>query len=65
MNTKKRYTVEKSNDVPIVKNLLYTEYSQTNNCFDPSKQSPPNEFMVKLQIRMNNYSNKDKDLVIK
>jgi len=34
----------------------YTEYSLKQNFFDPSKSSPPNEFMLKLQIRMTNYS---------
>lgn len=40
----------------------YNEYSLKENFFDPSKSSPPNEFMLKLQLRMNSYSksfNKD------
>jgi hypothetical protein len=32
------------------------EYSLTQNIFDPSKSSPPNEFMLKLQLRMNLYN---------
>lgn len=32
------------------------EYSLKENIFDPSKSSPPNEFMNKLQIRMKNYN---------
>ena len=53
---------EKSKNIPILKkkNILIqndkNEYSQKENFFDPSKQSPPNEFIVKLQQRMNNYS---------
>ena len=31
------------------------EYSLTQNIFDPSKSSPPNEFMLKLQLRMSLY----------
>jgi hypothetical protein len=34
----------------------YTEYSLKQNFFDPSKSSPPNEFLLKLQLRMTNYS---------
>ena len=29
------------------------EYSLKQNCFDPSKSSPPNEFMLKLYMMMN------------
>jgi hypothetical protein len=32
-----------------------SEYSLKQNFFDPSKSSPPNEFMIKLHMRMNNY----------
>lgn len=31
------------------------EYSLKQNFFDPSKSSPPNEFMIKLRMRMNKY----------
>jgi len=31
------------------------EYSLKQNFFDPSKSSPPNEFMLKLQLRMSHY----------
>jgi len=31
------------------------EYSLKQNFFDPSKSSPPNDFMVKLQKRMSVY----------
>lgn len=36
-----------------------SEYDEQSNFFDPSKQSPPNEFMLKLQMRMLNYSSVD------
>jgi hypothetical protein len=31
------------------------EYSLKQNFFDPSKSSPPNDFMIKLHMRMNKY----------
>lgn len=31
------------------------EYSLKLNSFDPSKSSPPNEFMQKLQMRMSHF----------
>ena len=38
------------------------EYSLKQNFFDPSKSSPPNEFMIKLHMRMNKYyMDKDDD----
>jgi hypothetical protein len=35
------------------------EYSRKQNFFDPSKSSPPNEFMLKLHMRILNYDTKD------
>ena len=32
------------------------EYSLKENFFDPSKSSPPNEFMKKLHLRMSIYN---------
>ena len=37
-----------------------TEYSLKQNFFDPSKCSPPNEFMLKLQLRMSHYESFNK-----
>lgn len=50
--------------IPIKQNLstlmkeqtLKSEYSLKQNFFDPSKSSPPNEFMIKLHMRMNMYN---------
>lgn len=39
-----------------------SEYSLKQNFFDPSKSSPPNEFMIKLHMRINKYY-LDKDSV--
>ena len=36
-------------------NSPFGEYSLKQNSFDPSKSSPPNEFMIKLHMRMNKY----------
>jgi hypothetical protein len=32
------------------------EYSLKQHFFDPSKSSPPNEFMLKLRMRMSHYN---------
>ena len=50
--------------IPIKQNLSTSmkatspksEYSLKQNFFDPSKSSPPNEFMIKLHMRMNIYT---------
>ena len=55
---------ESSNIIPIKQNLSTSmkatsqtsEYSLKQNFFDPSKSSPPNEFMIKLHMRMNMYN---------
>jgi hypothetical protein len=40
-----------------MKDLTSTsEYSLKQNFFDPSKSSPPNEFMIKLHMRMHMYN---------
>jgi hypothetical protein len=54
---------ERSNPIPINKSLSTTmkinspksEYSLKKNFFDPTKSSPPNEFMIKLHRRMDKY----------
>ena len=55
---------ERSNIIPIQQSLSTsitnaTTYSLKQNCFDPTKCSPPNEFMKKLQERMNTYGKLD------
>jgi hypothetical protein len=60
---------ERSIIIPINKNLSRSiednspkgEYSLKQNFFDPSKSSPPNEFMIKLHMRMNRYKIDKKD----
>ena len=54
---------ERSIVIPIKNNLSTTmkespkgEYSLKQTFFDPSKSSPPNEFLIKLQKRMSIYN---------
>ncbi len=57
---------ERSKSIPIPKKLSTLmedfrnnnqgEYSLKQNFFDPSKSSPPNEFMIKLYIRMSHFN---------
>ncbi len=55
---------ERSNVIPIERKIsspveitstLTGEYSLKENVFDPSKSSPPNEFMIKLHRRVDRY----------
>lgn len=68
MNTIKQRTIyERTNIIPIINNSPtikkeQNEYSLTQNMFDPSKSSPPNDFMLKLQMRIsqhNSFNNLD------
>ena len=55
---------KRSENIPIKKNLSTImkiespkgEYSLKQNFFDPSKSSPPNDFMNKLEMRMKIYN---------
>jgi hypothetical protein len=52
---------ERANIIPIspsspTNKKVENEYSLKENFFDPSKSSPQNEFMKKLQLRMNIYN---------
>jgi hypothetical protein len=54
---------ERSQSIPIPKSsptnkkveFYSNEYSLNSSFFDPSKSSPPNEFLLKLQLRMKHY----------
>lgn len=54
---------ERSQSIPIPKSsptnkkidFYANEYSLNSSFFDPSKSSPPNEFLLKLQLRMKHY----------
>ena len=65
MKSNLRIINERSNVIPISKNLSTLmkefrnnprEYSLKQNFFDPSKSSPPNEFMIKLYMRINHHT---------
>ena len=61
---------EITNIIPIKNSLIYKkvvspkgEYGLKRNMFDPSNASPPNDFMLKLKMRMtiydSHYNNED------
>jgi hypothetical protein len=59
-----QYVICERNESNPIKQILTTsmkinspkgEYSLKQNFFDPSKSSPPNEFIIKLHMRMNKY----------
>lgn len=60
----KHFNQERSINIPIKKNLFSNmkenntngEYSLKQHFFDPTKSSPPNEFMDKLKRRMTIYN---------
>ena len=65
MYSKSHYIHERSPTIPIKRNVSTdiklngspkAEYSLKQTFFDPSKSSPPNEFMIKLHMRMNIYN---------
>jgi hypothetical protein len=61
--SKPRIINERGIIIPIKQNLFTSmkensptgEYSLKQNFFDPSKSSPPNEFMIKLQMRLSKF----------
>jgi hypothetical protein len=66
MKTGTPHIQERTNNIPIkttlstnMKSELDNTLSLKQNFFDPSKSSPPNEFILKLQKRINiyNYNN--------
>lgn len=70
LTTSQHVIHERSEPFPIKQKLATSmkinspkgEYSLKKNFFDPSKSSPPNEFMIKLHMRMNRYyMDKDDD----
>jgi len=45
------------NNLQTIDNKYYNEFDLKSSCFDPSKFSPPNEFIMKLNIRIDYYNN--------
>jgi hypothetical protein len=59
INEKSKNTLLKQNFITNMKEINSKgEYSLRQNFFDPSKSSPPNDFMEKLQKRMSIYNTK-------
>jgi hypothetical protein len=64
MNSSEKLIHESSKIIPISQNsptnkkgeFSANEYSLKQNFFDPSKSSPPNNFMLKLKLRMSYYN---------
>jgi hypothetical protein len=64
MNSTTRVIQERSIYIPIKQNLTTSmkdispkgEYSLKQHFFDPTKSSPPNDFMIKLQKRISVYN---------
>ena len=66
MLSNSRVIDERSIIIPVSKNLstsmkefrnnIQSEYSLKQNFFDPSKSSPPNDFMIKLYMRMSHFT---------
>lgn len=44
--------ISKKHSTPTENNLEKIDYELNKNIFDPSKNSPPNDFLVKLKMRM-------------
>jgi hypothetical protein len=55
----KKITNNQSFTAPIKIVSNEVECGLTQHFFDPSKSSPPNDFMIKLQMRMSRFSNKN------
>ena len=66
LSTNNKHIHEKTVGIPIKQNSSITSpnsrdvYSLKKHFFDPTKNSPPNDFMIKLQTRMAVY---DKNIV--
>ena len=62
-SNKHAVSYEKSKSIPIQQTITKTqEYDLKQNLFDPTKSSPPNEFLLKLRMRVSLYSSGDRTL---
>lgn len=65
MRARQNIIHERTNIIPIRQNMpttkettnAFNEYGLKQNLFDPTKSSPPNDFMIKLYMRMAIYNN--------
>jgi len=56
VNENKKILISKKSPTAQKGNFGFNEYSLKQNFFDPTKNSPPNEFMLKLELRMAIYN---------
>lgn len=67
LKTPRSFNKNASYPIPIKidKNTFYekNQYSVKQNLFDPTKNSPPNDFMIKLYSRMINYDSHHKNMI--
>ena len=62
-SNKHAVSYEKSKSIPIQQTISKPdEYGLKQNCFDPTKSSPPNVFMLKLRMRVSLYNSVDRTL---
>ena len=64
-NKNRSYPIPIKIDKQKDKNIFYekNQYSVKQNLFDPTKNSPPNDFMIKLYSRMINYDSHHKNII--
>jgi hypothetical protein len=62
-NNNKKNIIKQTFTAPIKIKNTEAEYSLKQHFFDPFKSSPPNEFMIKLQMRMSRFSNRNHTLI--
>ncbi len=55
LETSKIIPIQQTSPTNKKEEFSVNEYSLKQNFFDPSKSSPPNEFMLKLRLRMSLY----------
>jgi hypothetical protein len=70
MISSSKHNIHERSEIIPIKQILSTsmkinspkgEYSLKQNFFDPTKSSPPNDFMIKLHMRINKYHTDNND----
>jgi hypothetical protein len=54
MNDIDKIRIKKSDIIPIIQNNINRNYELKYNNIDPSESSPPNDFIIKLNMRIFN-----------
>jgi hypothetical protein len=62
INSRVIHEREISKNLNVFKKIKFNEldYELTNNIFDPTKSSPPNDFMIKLKKRIEMFYSSEK-----